>query len=78
MINPFKAMQAFSNPQAFLNQQLQNRMNQMAQQNPQAFQKMQEMTNGKSEGDLKETALNLARERGLDLKSFASNFGIKL
>ena len=77
-MNPFQAMQAFSNPSQFLNQQLQQRMNQMAQQNPQAYQKMQEMTNGKSEGDMKQTAINLAKERGVDLKSFAGMFGIKI
>jgi len=37
-----------------------------------------EMTNGKSEADLRNTAMNLAKEKGIDLKSFASNFGIKL
>ena len=50
----------------------------MAQQNPQAYQKMQEMVGGKSENDIKQTAMNLAKERGIDLKAFASNFGIKL
>lgn len=39
---------------------------------------MQEMTSGKSESDMKETCMNLAKERGIDLKAFASNFGIKL
>ena len=78
MANPFQMMQAFSNPQQFLNQQLQNRMNQMMKQNPQAFQKMQEMVGGKSEADMKQTCLNLAKEQGIDIKSFASNFGIKL
>jgi hypothetical protein len=77
-MNPFQAMQAFSNPSNFLNQQLQSRMNQMARQNPQAFQKMQEMTSGKSEDDLKQTAMNLAQQQGVDLKQFASNFGIKI
>lgn len=47
-------------------------------QNPQAFQKMKEMTNGKSEADMKQTAINLAQQQGIDLKSFASTFGIKL
>ena len=75
MINPF---QAIGNPQAFLNQQLQSRMNQMAQQNPQAFQRMKEMTSGKSEADMKQTALNLAKERGIDISKFASQFGIRL
>ncbi len=77
-MNPFQAMQALGNPQQFLTQQLQNRMNTMMKQNPQAFQKMQEMVGGKSEADMKQTAMNLAKEKGIDLKQFASNFGIKL
>ena len=77
-MNPFQAMQAFSNPGKFINQQLQSRMNQMAQQNPQAYQKAMEMTSGKSESDMKQIAMNLAKERGVDIKSFASQFGIKL
>ena len=50
----------------------------MQKQNPQAFKKMQEMVGGKSENDLKQTAMNLAKERGIDIKQFASNFGIQL
>lgn len=50
----------------------------MQKQNPQAFQKMQEMTSGKSENDLKQTAMNLAKERGIDLNKFASQFGIQI
>jgi hypothetical protein len=53
-------------------------MNQMMKQNPQAYQKMQEMTSGKTEADMKQTAINLAKQRGVDLKSFASTFGIQL
>jgi len=78
MFNPFQMMQAFNNPQQMLTQQLQNRMNAMMKQNPQAYQKMQEMTNGKSEGDMKQTAMNLAKEKGIDLKQFAQSFGIQL
>ena len=50
----------------------------MKQQNPQAYQKAMEMTNGKSEADMRQTALNLAKERGIDIKQFANNFGIKI
>lgn len=50
----------------------------MAQQNPQAFQRMKEMTSGKSEADMKQTAMNLAKERGIDLQQFARNFGINI
>ena len=77
-MNPFQMMSAMRNPNQFLTQQLQNRMNQMMKQNPQAFQKMQEMTSGKSEGDMKQTAMNLAKEQGIDLKQFASTFGINI
>ena len=77
-MNPFQAMQMFSNPQQLLTQQLQNRMNFMMKQNPQAYQKTQEMVGGKSEADMKQIAENLARERGIDLKQFARQFGIKL
>ena len=74
-MNPF---QMLSNPMGALQQQLQNRMSQMMKQNPQAYQKMQEMVGGKSENDMKQTCMNLAKERGIDLKQFASNFGIQL
>lgn len=75
MINPFQLM---TNPQQFLNNQLQARFNQMKQQNPQAFQKLQEMTSGKSDSELQQTALNLAKERGIDIQQFARNFGIQI
>ena len=77
-MNPFQMMSALQNPNQFITQQLQNRMQTMMKQNPQAFQKMQEMTNGKSEGDMKQTAMNLAKEKGIDLKQFAQGFGINL
>ena len=75
MINPFQMM---SNPNQFINQQLQNKMNAMMQQNPQAFQRMKEMTSGKSETEMKQTAINLAKERGVDIQQFAKNFGITI
>jgi len=78
MINPFQAMQVLSNPNQYLTQQLQNKLNTMMKQNPQAYQKWQQMTGGKSEGDLKQTAMNLAKEQGVDIKQLASSFGIKL
>lgn len=77
-MNPFQSMQALSNPNQFLTQQLQKRMNEMMKQNPQAYQRAMEMTNGKSESEMKNTAMNLAREQGIDLKSFAGTFGINL
>lgn len=82
MINPFQAMKVISDPAGAMSQalqsQLRSRMGQMAQQNPQAYQKWQEMTSGKSEDDLKQTAMNLAKSQGIDLSQFASQFGIRL
>ena len=78
MTNPFQAMQAFTNPNKFLSQQLQGCMNQMAQQNPQAYHKAMEMTQGKTEEQMKQTAMNLAQQRGIDLRQFANSFGINL
>jgi hypothetical protein len=53
-------------------------MQQMMKQNPQAYQKMQEMINGKSEAEMKQTCMNLAQQNGIDLRSFASTFGINI
>jgi len=39
---------------------------------------MQEMVGGKSEADMKQIAMNLAKERGININQFASQFGIKL
>ena len=68
MFNPFQMMQ---NPNQLLLEQMKN-------QNPKLFQKVQEMTRGKNENQLKELANNIAKERGIDLNNFASQFGIKL
>ena len=50
----------------------------MQNQNPQLFNKVQEMMRGKNENQIKEMANNIAKERGIDLNQFASQFGIKL
>ena len=50
----------------------------MQSQNPQLYQKVQEMMQGKNENQIKEMANNIAKERGIDLSKFASQFGIKL
>lgn len=47
-------------------------------ENPQLYEKAEGMVEGKSEAELKRTAMNLAKERGIDLKKFASQFGIKI
>jgi len=47
-------------------------------QNPQAYKKMQEMVSGKSDSEMKQTCMNLAKERGIDIAKFASQFGIKI
>ena len=42
------------------------------------FNQVQEMIKGKSEPQLKEMAQNIAKERGINLNDFASQFGIKI
>ena len=59
------------NPQQLMLQQMQK-------QNPELYQKAQEMINGKNETQLKELANNLAQQKGINLSQFASQFGIKL
>ena len=75
MINPFQAMHAMKNPMGTLQKQILERFK---NQNPQMYQQVQQMIQGKSENQLKEMAQNIAKERGIDLNSFANNFGIKL
>lgn len=50
----------------------------MQTQNPQAYQKAMEMAKDKSPEQLKETVMNLAKERGIDINSLAHQYGIKL
>ena len=50
----------------------------MQKQNPQAFQKVQEMMQGKNEAQIKEMVTNVAKEQGVNLSQFASQFGIKI
>ena len=75
MMNPFQAMKAVQNPVAMLQEQV---MGKFKSQNPQMFNQIQQMVNGKNESQLKEMAHNIAKERGIDLNQFAGQFGIKL
>lgn len=75
MVNPFQAMKAMQNPMGMIQQQM---MMKFQKQNPQMFQQVQQMVNGKSEEQLKEIAQNIAKERGIDLNQFANQFGIKM
>ena len=72
MFNPFQMMQSQV-------QSMQEKMmNQMQQQNPQAFQKVQEMMQGKNEQQMKELVNNVAKQQGIDINQFAKHFGITL
>lgn len=73
MFNPFQMMG--QNPMNLIQNQM---FQQMQRQNPELYSKVQQMTNGKNEGQMKEMAMNIAKERGIDLSQFASQFGIKL
>ncbi len=50
----------------------------MQRQDPQKFNQIRQMLEGKNDAQLKEIAENIAKERGIDLNQFASQFGINL
>lgn len=50
----------------------------MQKQDPNRFNQIANMIKGKGDSQLKEIAENIARERGIDLNQFASQFNIKL
>lgn len=67
------------NPFQMSTQVMQNQMMQkMRSQNPQLFNKVQEMIQGKNENELKEIAQNIAKERGIDLNQFANGLGLRI
>lgn len=74
-MNPFKMIQAAQNPMGMAQEQM---LEKMRNQNPRMYNEVQKMIRGKSDDQLKEMAHNIAKERGIDLNQFASNFGIKL
>lgn len=55
----------------------QQMMMQMAQNNPNLGQAMQ-MVNGKTPDQMRQMAMNMAQERGVDLNALAAQMGIKL
>ena len=63
------------NPMQMMEQRLES---QMRQSNPQLYEKVRQMMEGKTPQEMQNTVMNVARERGIDLNQFASQFGIKL
>ena len=57
---------------------MQAQLQKMQQSNPELYAKGMQMIQGKSDAQLREIANNIAKERGIDLNTFASTFGIKL
>lgn len=55
----------------------QQTMMQMARQNPQLNQAMQ-MVNGKTPDQMRDMAMNIAQQRGIDLNALAAQMGIQL
>lgn len=74
-MNPFQALKLIQNPLGAMQQQM---LQQMQQTNPQKFQQVKAMLDGKSPDQQREMFMNLAKERGIDVNQFASQFGIKL
>ena len=71
-MNPFQMM---GNPMQMMEQQVER---QMQQSNPQLYEKVRQMMEGKSPQEMQSVVMNVAKERGVDLNQFASQFGIKL
>ena len=63
------------NPLNLMEQQL---INQMQNRNPALFNRVMQMMNGKTQQQMRETVLNVARERGIDINKFASQYGFKI
>ena len=78
-MNPFQGLQQFQNamknPMGMFQQQALQRMQ---KQDPNRFNQIMNMVRGKGDSQLKEMAENIAKERGVDLNQFASQFNIKL
>lgn len=71
-MNPIQIIQVIQgsgNPQQM--------MMQMARQNPGLNQAMQ-MANGKTPDQLRQMAVNMAQEKGIDLNALARQMGLKL
>lgn len=72
MINPMQILQMVqngANPQQLIMQ--------AAQQNPAIRQAMQ-MVNGRTPEQIRDMAVNMARQQGIDLNVLARNMGIRL
>lgn len=69
MMQILQLMRGGGNPMALLNQ--------MTGNNPMVGQLMQSMQ-GKSPDALRQMAMNIAKERGIDLGEFAQQFGMKI
>lgn len=63
------------NPMNLMEQQL---ISQMQNSNPALFNRVMQMMNGKTQQQMRETVLNVARERGIDINKFASQYGFKI
>lgn len=63
------------NPMNLMEQQL---VNQMQNSNPALFNRVMQMMNGKTQQQMQEVVLNVARERGIDINKFASQYGLKI
>lgn len=63
------------NPMNLMEQQL---INQMQNSNPALFNRVMQMMSGKTQQQMQEVVLNVARERGIDINKFASQYGFKI
>lgn len=78
-MNPFQMVgqlqNMMKNPLGMLQKQM---LQKLQNQNPQQFNQIQKMLEGKNDEQLRNMAENIANERGINLSEFANQFGIKL
>lgn len=53
-------------------------ISQMQNSNPALFNRVMQMMSGKTQQQMQEVVLNVARERGIDINKFASQYGLKI
>ena len=63
------------NPMNLMEQQL---ISQMQNSNPALFNRVMQMMSGKTQQQMQEVVLNVARERGIDINKFAGQYGLKI
>ena len=75
MVNPMQMMQFMQNPTSAMQQQILQRFK---AQDPQKYQNIMAMVNGKDEAGIRQIVENVAKEKGVNLSDMAKQMGLKI